>query len=133
MIFDFRAPLIPPGSLIEAQGKVWGHEMIAVGRCPHGRELVSHNEPVTGHHLEPLDVVCNRYAIQRISPPVNQSHQAAVLSRDALLIGSGYSAPFKNCQHDARYAYVGVATSPTASAVLGLLIGGAVLYAATRD
>src|SRR5437879_772934 len=107
MILDFRAPLIPPGSFIEAQGKVWGHEMISAGRCPHGREFVSYNEPGTGHHLEPLDVVSQRYKIQRVTPPINQAHMTAVLVRDSTLVGSGYSPPFKNCQHDARYAYYG--------------------------
>jgi hypothetical protein len=142
MIVDLKArrsmtpsqpPLIPPGSLIEAQGKFWGHEMVAVGRCQHGREFVSHNEPETGHHIEPLDKVSERYVIQRITPPVSQEHAAAVLYRDATLIGTGYSPPLKNCQHDARYAYYGQAHSPTALTISLLLLGGVLLYAGTRD
>lgn len=121
---------IMPGALIKTDNK-WGHEMIA-GPCAWGRQVVAHNEPGAGKHLEMLDTAVQRYSITEIVAPINDAHGAETWARMADELGEPW-AVLDNCQHSARKAYYGVPSSPTVNVLVAAGVLGLLLFTASRN
>jgi hypothetical protein len=119
MLVDLRPqrptfPLIPTGSLIQSNSKM-GHEIVA-GPLYQGRQVVGHSEPGAGVHLEFIDCAAGRYQFTNILPPVSNQHGAQSWARLTNQLGDPWAA-LDNCQHTAREAYYGEASSPVAAGI----------------
>ena len=109
---------LPTGALIRSNH----HEMIA-GPVVGDRQVLAHSEPA-GNSVEWMESAAQRYPFTGITPPADEYHGAVAWQRMVQQLNNPW-AVLDNCQHKARRAYYGVASSPTLDGVL--LVGGGAL------
>jgi hypothetical protein len=107
-------PFLRTGSLVRTNSFL-GHELIA-GPVIGNQQYMWHSEPKVGTHAEPVESVLRRYSVSEVHPPANDFHGTLSLARIESQAGRPW-AMLDNCQHRAREAYFGTATSPTANGI----------------
>jgi hypothetical protein len=80
--------------------------------------LVKDNTPEAGKHLTTFEGFCAGKQGFIIRYPRSDHENALVEERTLSNVGDRYDAAMDNCEHDANFSQTGVASSPSATAIL---------------